>query len=221
MRSARVFVPVLLASVVLTGCFTGKRGHLEASAVTTVVPLTDPAIQAVVAKFESANAGQYTAKYSVIVKYGNRTTSATVAQTDPAAQSITVGHVLFLTAGGGQTCELSTAACVTGLQDQQISDTQLPHNFFSSSPALKLRQDANTMVTAATASMKQIAGQNATCVDVHFAAGNKTYCALDNGLLAEQDTPDVRIDLTSYTTGADPALFAAPTTPAAATTIPG
>ena len=213
MRSARVFVPVLLASVVLTGCFTGKRGHLEASTVTTVVPLTDPAIQTVVAKLESANAGQYTAKYSVIVKYGNRTTSATVAQTDPAAQSITVGHVLFLTAGGGKTCELSTAACVTGLQDQQISDTQLPHNFYAASPALKLRQDTNTMVSAATASTKQIAGQNATCVDVHFAAGNKTYCALDSGILAQQDTPDLQIDLLSVTTGADQSLFTTSTTP--------
>lgn len=224
MRSARLLVPVLLASVVLTGCFTGKRGHFDddpATATTLGAPVADASIQAVLAKLEASNTGQYTANYDIIVKYGNTPTTAIVAQTAPGTQSVTIGHVRFLTQGDGQTCELSTGACVTGLQDQQISDVQLTHNFFSGSAALKLRQDATTMVSAAVGSTKQIAGQNATCVEVHFAAGNKTYCVLDSGLLAQQDTPDVKIDLTSFTVGVDAALFTAPGPVESTTTVAG
>jgi len=213
MRSARLFVPVLLASVLLTGCFTGKRGHFvddtTAAAAAAGAPLADAAMQAVVAKLEAPSAGQFTADYDIVVKFGNTPATAKVAETAPDNQSITIGHVRYLTQGQGQTCELSTGACVTGLQDQQISDLQLTHNFFSESAALKLRQDATTMVDAAIGSTKQIAGQNATCVEVHFAAGNKSYCVLDSGLLARQDTPDVRIELTTFTVGVDTALFTA------------
>jgi hypothetical protein len=219
MRSARLLVPLLLASVLLTGCFTGKRAHFASATATTLPPVPDAAVQAVIAKLESPDTGQFTANYGIIVKYGNTTTTATIAQMAPTNISITVGHVRFLTNDDGQTCELTTGVCVPGLQDQQISDTQLPHNFYSASAALKLRQDATTMVNAATGSSRQIAGQTATCVEVHFAAGNKTYCALDDGLLAEQDTPDVRIDLTSYNTGVDTSLFSAPIPGATSTTV--
>ena len=224
MRSARLLVPVLLASVVLTGCFTGKRGHFSdepATASTVGPPVADTAIQAVLAKLEAQDSGQFTAKYDIIVKYGNTPTTAIVAQTAPGNQSITIGHVRFLTEGDGQTCELSTGSCVSGIQEQQISDVQLTHNFFGGSAALKLRQDSTTMVSAAIGSTKQIAGQNAACVDVHFAAGDKTYCALDNGLLAQQDTPDVRIDLTSFTVGGDATLFTVQPPAETTTTIPG
>ena len=228
MRSARLLVPVLLASVVLTGCFTGKRGHFSddpATATTVGEPVTDQAIQAVLSKLEAPDSGQFTANYTVIVKYGNTPTTAVVAQSAPDNQSITIGHVRFLTQGEGQTCELSTGACVSGLQDQQISDVMPSHAFFAASAALKLRQDATTMVSAAEGSTKSIAGQNATCVAVHFAAGDKTYCVLDNGLLAQQDTPDLRIDLTSFTVGVDSSLFNVPapteTTIAPTTTVAG
>ncbi len=211
MRSARSLVVVVAASILLTACFTGKRGHF---AETTAVPgaVSDPAIQAVIAKLETANAEQYTATYDVITKFGNTTVSATIAQTGPTDRSITIGHVRFLDQqAGAQTCELTTGECVTGLQDQQISDTQLTHDFYAASPVLRLRHDVDTMVSAAVGFTKQIAGQNATCVQTFFAAGSKTYCALDNGLLAQQDTPDLRIDLTGLAAGADAELFS-PTT---------
>ena len=224
MRSARLLVPVLLASVVLTGCFTGKRGHFSdepATASTVGPPVADTAIQAVLAKLEAQDSGQFTAKYDIIVKYGNTPTTAIVAQTAPGNQSITIGHVRFLTEGDGQTCELSTGSCVSGLQDQQISDVMPSHKFFAESVALKLRQDATTMVSAAVGSTKLIAGQNATCVDVQFAAGVKTYCVLDNGLLAQQDTPDVLINLTGFTVGVDTSLFNVTAPTETTTTIPG
>lgn len=208
MRSVRSIVAVVLAAVLLTACFTGKRAHFADGTAGTAKPVADPAIQAVIAKLESSNTEQYTAVYEIITKFGNTTVVATVAQTSPLDRSITIGHVRFLDQqAGAQTCELSTGECVTGLQDQQISDTQLTHDFYAASPALRLRQDVNTMVSAAVGSTKQVAGQNATCAQVFFAAGSKTYCALDNGLLAQQDTPDLRIDLTSLTAGADAGLF--------------
>jgi hypothetical protein len=213
MRSVRSLVAVLAASILLTACFTGKRGHF-AETPADAGAVSDPAIQAVIAKLETANTEQYTATYAVITKFGNTTVNATVAQTSPTDRSITIGHVRFLDQqAGAQTCELTTGECVTGLQDQQVSDTQLTHDFYAASPALRLRHDVDTMVSAAVGSAKQIAGQNATCVQTFFAAGSKTYCALDNGLLAQQDTPDLRIDLTSLTTGADAGLFS-PTTAA-------
>ena len=75
------------------------------------------------------------------------------------------------------------------------------------------------MVSAAVGSTKQIAGQTATCVQISFAAGNKTYCVLDSGLIAEQDTPDLRIDLLSLTGAADETLFTATTIAGSATTV--
>jgi hypothetical protein len=213
-RSLVTTLAVLAGSILLTACFTGKRGHLEAAAADAGA-VSDPAIQAVIAKLETANTGQYTAVYQVITKFGNLTVTATVAQNSPVDRSITIGNVRFLDQqAGAQTCDLTTGTCDSGLQDQRISDTQLTHDFFSASPALRLRHDQDTMVSAAVGSTKEVAGQNATCVQTFFAAGSKTYCALDDGLLAQQDTPDLRIDLTSLTTGADAGLFSTVNSPA-------
>ena len=225
MRPARslaiTVLSIVIGSLVLTACLTGKRGHLEqgSSAPSTV---SDPAIQAVMAKLETPNTAQYTAVYTIITKFGNSTVKATVAQNSPADRSITIGNVRFLDQqGGAQTCEVTTGQCDSGLQDQRVSDTQLTHDFFAASPALRLRHDVDTMVSAAVGSTKQIAGQNATCVQTFFAAGSKTYCALDNGLLAQQDTPDLRIDLTSVTSSADASLFSTGTATSAVTTPAG
>lgn len=207
-RSIAVVAALAVSSLLLTGCFTGKRAHFSNESDAPTSAVSDPAIQAVLTQLAASNTGQYTATYTVLTKYGNATTTASVAQMDPTTRSITIGHVRYLVQqAGAQTCELSTGACETGLLDERVSDTQITHDFFSSSAALRLRQDVNTMVSAAVGSTKQIAGQTATCALVHFTAGDKTYCSLANGLLAEQDTPDVRIDLTALTTEADASLF--------------
>jgi hypothetical protein len=97
--------------------------------------------------------------------------------------------------------------------DAKVSNLLVNHDFYAASPAVRLRQDAATMVSPALASTRDVAGQAATCVQVTFAAGTKTYCVLDNGLLAFQDTPDLRIDLTGFVAGADPQLFTSSTVP--------
>ena len=206
----------MTASILLTGCFTGKRGHLAAAAN----PISDPAITAVLSKLEAPTATQYTATYSLLTKFGQITTPATVAQNSPTARSITIGDVRFVTAdSGGQTCVLSTGVCAPTLDDARVSNLSLTHDFYQAAPAVRMRQDAATMVHAAVASSKQIAGQAATCVQISFAAGNKTYCVLDNGLLALQDTPDLRIDLLSFNGAADATLFTGTTVAGSATNV--
>ncbi|MCU1400595.1 MAG: hypothetical protein JWN62_3704 [Acidimicrobiales bacterium] len=211
MRSPRptAFVIALAASsLLLTGCFTGKRAHFSNESDAPTSAVSDPAIQAVLAQLAASNTSPYTANYTVLTKYGNTTTTASVAQMDATTRSITIGHVRFLDQqSGAQTCELTTGACETGVLDERVSDTQITHDFYSSSAALRLRQDVNTMVSAAVGSTKEIADQAATCALVHFTDGDKTYCSLANGLLAEQDTPDVRIELTGLTTAADASSF--------------
>ena len=63
------------------------------------------------------------------------------------------------------------------------------------------------MIAAGTASTRDVSGLTATCVEVSFAAGTKTYCAVD-GLLAYQDAPDIQVQLVSLTDAADQAAFA-------------
>jgi hypothetical protein len=216
-RAGRLLAPVVVAALVLSGCFTGKRAKFATPPTTTNPPVADTAVQALLTLMDAPNSGQYTANYDILVKFGSTSTTASVAQLDADTQSITIGHVRFLTDGSGQTCELSNASCVTGFDEAQISDTQLRHDFATLAAEQRLRQDVNTMVRAADPSTKQIAGQDATCATLHFAKGDETYCVLANGLLAQQDTADVRIDLTSYTTGVDETVFSV-TAPLASTT---
>lgn len=139
---------------------------------------------------------------------GANITAATVARSNATSLSITVGNVRFLDADGNrQTCNLVSASCEPDLLDVKLSSVLVGHDFYAASPAARLRQDSATMVSAGVASTRDIAGQTATCVQVSFAGGSKVYCALDNGLLAYQDTPDVQVDLVSLTAGAVPELF--------------
>ncbi|MCU1390766.1 MAG: hypothetical protein JWL72_4104, partial [Ilumatobacteraceae bacterium] len=108
-RSIAVVVALAVSSLLLTGCFTGKRAHFSNESDTPTSAVSDPAIQAVLTQLAAANTGQYTATYTVLTKYGNATTTASVAQMDPMTRSITIGHVRFLEQqSGAQTCELTT-----------------------------------------------------------------------------------------------------------------
>jgi hypothetical protein len=212
--AARVVALVAVITVVLTGCFTGQRGHLSPSATTVSADtaVSDPAIAAVLAKLDTATDDAYTATYSILLRFGSVTTAATVAQTTAQTRSITIGTVRYLDQGGlQQTCDVTTAVCSDGLDDSKISNAVPSHDFYRTAAAARLRQDAATMTSAGIASTREIAGRSATCVQVTFAQGTKSYCVLDNGLLAYQDTPDVQIDLSAIADAADATLFT-PTT---------
>lgn len=221
-----LLVPALAASILLTGCFTGERPSFAPEKAT----VQDPAIAAVLDRLDAAEATQYTAEYRILTKVtgqatptsadiasggttttapaGGSTTPAVVTRSSATAISITIGSIRFIDDAGSQkTCDLVAGACQPLLDDATVSNLLVNHDFYAAAPAARLRQDANTMVSAAIASTREIAGQTATCVQVSFVDGSKVYCAFDNGLLAFQDTPDLQIDLVAYTAGSDPAQF--------------
>lgn len=226
MGRLRLLAVAAVVSVVLTGCFTGERP----SFAPPQAQVDDLAIAAVVERLEAGNDTQFTAEYSIFTKLtvqptqnssdiaagatttstapGSNVTKATVARSSATSLSITVGNVRYLDDNGNrQTCDLVSATCEPDLLDARLSTILVTHDFYAASPAMRIRQDASAMVSAGVASSREIAGQTATCVQISFAAGNKVYCALDNGLLAYQDTPDVQIELVALTVGADPTLF--------------
>ncbi|HEY4332050.1 MAG TPA: hypothetical protein VGM78_05755 [Ilumatobacteraceae bacterium] len=207
-RSLFTVVATIVMAVALTACFTGKRGHLAPAAPA----VTDPALVEILGKLATATPTQFTATYTLLTKFGQINTNATVTQNTATTRSITIGNVRYLTtSSGGQTCMLSTGVCTPTLDDQDVSNLSLTHDFFQVAPAIRIRQDATSMIKAAALTTKQIAGQTATCAELAFAAGNKTYCVLDDGLLAQQDTPDLRIDLVSVTPTSDNSLFSSST----------
>lgn len=197
-----------LAATLLTACFTGSRPTFAPAAPT----VSDPAMSAVLKLLDAPSDGPFTAQYSILTKFGNITTSATVTQLGPGQKSITIGTVRFIfDTAGAQTCNLVLGSCEPGTIDQRVSDLSLTHEFFSAAPAARLRQDAYTMTTVPTASTESIGGQPATCVTIPIPAGSKVYCALANGVLARQDTPDLRIDLLGIGFAADASLMSATT----------
>lgn len=207
MRTVRSLC-LVAAATLLAGCFTGERGHFAEAAPTTVAGATDPAIAAVLAKLDVVDQNAFTAQYNILMRFGAITSLATVAQSTPATTSVTIGPVRFLSdASRQQTCDVATATCVDGFDDARISNLVPTHDFYRTSVSARLRQDAATLSAPANASTRTIAGQVATCVTVPFEQGIKEYCALDNGLLAYQDTPDLQIDLTSLASEANPSLF--------------
>ena len=204
MRPIRLAVVALLAPVLLAACFTGERPTFS----TGLADSNDPAVAAVLTLLDAVPAAPLTATYSLLTKFGNVTTPASVAIAAPGERSITIGTIRFLLqAAGPHTCDLTVGRCSSTVDDAQVSDKSLTHDFYAASAASRLRQDSTTMVRPGLASTRLILDQTATCVEVAFTSGTKIYCALDNGLLAYQDTPDLQITMLALTGTTDPAVF--------------
>ena len=142
----------------------------------------------------------------------DRQTVEAIAQAAGDRRSITIENddraVRFIVDGtDARTCDLTTSECEAALNDARISDTQLSHSFYGPAFAQRLRADAERRIGDPVASTKEIAGQDATCVDVAVAGGTKTYCALDSGVLAEFLGADVTIELTGYSPQPDTTTF--------------
>ncbi len=207
MRRFRSVAVVLLTPLLLSACITGKRPSFGIQ--------SDPAIAAVLSKLDVASIGPFTATYSLLTRFGNVTTPASVSMVNPSQRSVTIGGIRYLFGDTGpQTCTLASGVCSAQTDDAQVSNLSLTHDFFGSSPAARIRQDATAMVGAAIPSTTQVAGQAATCVQIPVTGGSKKYCTLDNGLLAFQDTPDLLITLLTVVDTADPQQFTTVTTSA-------
>jgi hypothetical protein len=206
---------VLLAVVltlVLTGCFTGERPSFQdADAFPPGSTTGDPAIDAVLAKFDAVTTGPATAKYSVLTKYGNLTSKASVALS-PGKRNIIVENTRYIQNDtGSATCTVdNTVPCSTGWDPTRISDTGLTVDFYATDTAKRLRRDAQAKVGPSTAHDESVADQPVTCVDVPLTGGTARYCALANGMVAILDDGDVRVALTGFSAKAADAQFTIP-----------
>ena len=207
--------PVLVAvaaALLLAGCFTGDRPYFtEGTTLAPGGPSGDPAIDAVLQRFDRPSVGPLTATYTVLTKYGNTTNSAAVVL-DPGKRSITVGVTRFIqTETFAATCTLDgTIPCVDGFDPKRISDTLLTVDFYAVDAAKRLRRDAQAKIGPAVARTDVMASMPVTCVDVPVSGGTAVYCALESGLVALIDDGDVRVSLDAYGAAADPAVFTLP-----------
>lgn len=193
--------------MLLSGCMTGDRPTLAESPTTT----GDPAVDAVLERLDTAASATFTAGYDVLTKFGDASTTATVAQAPPTRRSVTIGQVRFLTDGAtSATCRLDGGTCSDTIDAARVSDTQLTPDFYASSAAARLRRDAGARVDATSGSTTTVAGEAATCVTIPITGGSSTYCALDSGPLARLDAADVAIDMTTYSPAAAESLFLRP-----------
>ena len=153
----------------------------------------------------------FTADYTVVTKFGNVTTPATVVQAGPARRAVTIGQIRFIVDGADTaTCDLDTDECSTTIDAARVSDVQLTPDFYAASAAAELRHDTELRAGPTRASTETIAGQPATCVVVTTTSGESTYCALDAGPLARLDAADQSIELTEYSPTADESQFEQP-----------
>ncbi len=209
--SRRGLTLLALSAVLLVGCGTGPRAHFADDPAFALEGQTgDPAIDAVLSKLDAATTGPATAAYTILTKYGNITRPAVVVLS-PGKRSISIDNTHYIqTEDIAATCTVEPAACVKGFDKTRISDTSVTYDFYAKDTATRLRRNAAAKIGPAVASTQNIAGQNATCVDVPVTGGTAVYCALDSGLLAKLDDGAVLVTLTLYGETADVNNFVPP-----------
>lgn len=207
---ARSGALALVATVLLTGCFTGKRPSFSDDPYPPGAPTGDAAVDALLVKLD-AGAPTFTATYDVLRKFGEITSSASVT-VDGTRRSVTVRTVRYLTDANGavRTCQTAdgAASCTDGINAAPISDTGLlTPDFYQGDAARRIRRDASSALAPTVSRTAQFAGLGATCVDITLSGGTASYCVLDNGVLANVDDGDVRITLTGFLGAVDEAAF--------------
>ena len=86
----RLLPAFVLVTLLLSGCFTGKRPHFNDDPFPSGAVTGDAAIDAVLAKLDAPTTGPATAAYSVLTKFGNTSNTATVVL-DQGSRSVTIG----------------------------------------------------------------------------------------------------------------------------------
>ncbi len=197
---AAVGLSVLL-TVGLSACMTGQRPSFATTS-------TDPAVEAVAARLERVDTAPFTARYSVLTKFGNTTQPASVT-VDGSNREIVVGTVRFVDNDGtAVTCTFGdVSTCSPDFQPQRISDTLITPDFYGTDTGRRLRRDGDALVGPAVERTDTIAGQPVECLDLPLSGGTAVYCVLANGALALLDDGDVRVELTSFSATADPFAF--------------
>lgn len=205
-RAWRPLIAVALGAFTLTSCFTGQRPRFEDD-VPGEGATGNAEIDAVLNRLDGVGGSLLTADYQIYAANGE-TSPATVVLAEAGRRSITVDKIRYLIDGGsGITCNLSSAECEASLNDARISNLQLTHEFYAPAFARRLRVDANRRIQDPTGYTEQIDGQQAACVLLPVTGGEKTYCALDSGVLARYIGPDAEIELISVSPETDEADF--------------
>lgn len=203
---------VTVAGLALASCFTGKRPELEDDTGAPVASTGNEDIDRVLGLLDSVDRSEFTVGYDIETMFNTVSSTGIVVQALGQRRSITVENdertVRFIeNAGDELTCNLLAGECETSLNDARISDTQLSHTFYGPAFASRLRADADRRIGDPEAYTKNLAGQEAECVDIAVAGGTKSYCALASGPLAEFIGADVTIELTSYSPEPDSTKF--------------
>jgi hypothetical protein len=204
----RIALAVAVASIGLTGCMVGERPSFE-QAPTAVGTLTgDPNIDVVLGLLDAVDTAVFSATYQALLVFNGVQSSVTAAQASSTQRSMTIGDVRYVTdQNGTRTCSVAASSCTPVLNAAAVSDTGVTPEFVFGDVAKRLRRDANARIGPSVASTREVAGEQATCVDVPLSGGTKQYCALSNGVLARFIGADVTVDMTSYQRIVDPTLF--------------
>lgn len=204
----RRLAPVLACSLVLVGCMTGERPSFSTEPVDEV-SVSDPAIEAVLAPLIDPPDGRapVVAEYDVVRKFGGDSARVVLAR-DADRWSLTIGELRYLDiAGERSTCDLRTGQCDDGFDEARLSDVLTTTGFATDAAAVRIRRSDDDGIGEARPSRRRIAGVRATCADVDVPGGTVQWCTTPQGLLALQDTADMRVDLVSIDTTVDPELF--------------
>jgi hypothetical protein len=207
-RSWRSTALATIAVLGLTACGLGERPYFEDSPTVVGTETGDAAIDAVLDLLDTVGGSMFTASYQATLKFGGVESSSTVTQIGPR-RSVTIGQVRYVVDNGSsRTCRLDTGVCDDGIQAEAVSDTGLTPEFAFGDMAKRLRRDAQAKIGPSVASVVQIAGIPATCVDVVVSGGTKQYCVLSDGAIARFRGADIELELLTHVPTSDETLFA-------------
>ena len=207
-RRLRDVIALMAVGAALSSCALGERPYLEATPTAAGSMSGDPAIDAVLGRLDQVSSAVFTAGYRTVLVFDGTMSEVAATQADPTSRSTTVNDVRYITEpSGNRTCSVSTAQCTPSIDAARTSNTGVTPDFVFGDVAKRLRRDAISRIGPTVASTAEIAGQQATCVDVPVTGGVKVYCALDDGVLARLVSGDVTAELTAYQPSSDPALF--------------
>lgn len=193
----------------LTSCFTGERPYFVEEPCAPA-NTGEPAVDQLIARMFAADATTtgYTARYSVLLRFGNTTTPAAAAIGN-GRRSVTIGDVRYLTDDGrALTCTVSTGNCAQGLEPTRVTDTGATIEFYGADAARRLCRDASATLGPSTIRTDTIADQPVDCADLPLPGGTATYCVLASGAVASIVDGDVIVTLDSFAPTIDESLFA-------------
>jgi hypothetical protein len=198
---------MLTCLLVLTACGLGERPFFEDTPTGVGTDTGDPAIDDVLRLIDNVGGSQFTGSYQATLLFGGAVSAAQVTQIG-ARRSVTIGQVRFVNDGSSsRTCVLDTGVCDDGIQAAAVSNTGLTPEFAFGDMAKRLRRDAAARIGPSVASVENIAGAPATCVEVSVSGGTKQYCALADGAVARFYGADIKLDLITHSPVVDETLF--------------